>query len=62
MLRTRGVSSINSRVEQSVSWPGITVAIVNTCHTCGTASEGPLHSRQVSLCHHRWQIIPSTFW
>ena len=32
----QGVSSMNNRVEQSVFWPGITVDIVNSRHTCGT--------------------------
>ena len=34
----QGVSSMNNRVEQSVFWPGITVDIVNSRHTCGTCT------------------------
>ena len=34
----QGVSIMNNRVEQSVFWPGITVDIVNSRHTCGTCT------------------------
>ena len=32
----QGVTGMNNRVEQSVFWPGISVDIINSRHTCGT--------------------------